>query len=228
MPEHVENFTCPPEAARLAAEGRLAECPMRRVLTSLFEESPQPAAFVDLDGRFLRVNAALCHIVEYSDSDLLTRHVADLLHPEHVRTEWEEFGKLQKGEKKHYRAFRKYITASGYSVGVLQTVYPLFLDDKERATCFVFHFSPVHNGSVERFRQLVADGLVKAGEQTASATKYGTWKSVLGVWLIENWQTVFTIIGVLVAAYLWMQNLQNDVGDIQNTMEEILKHLPTP
>lgn len=50
-------------------------------LRQIFANAPLGIATTNLDGRFLRVNQALCTALGYDEDDLLSRHLADVVHP---------------------------------------------------------------------------------------------------------------------------------------------------
>ena len=53
-----------------------------RAVRAAFEDAAVGMALVAVDGRWLRVNDALCRIVGYSRSELLTRTRQDITHPD--------------------------------------------------------------------------------------------------------------------------------------------------
>ena len=55
-----------------------------RSFRQIFEEAPIGMAIVDLDYRFVRVNAAMCELVGYSEQELTQRRTLDITFPEDV------------------------------------------------------------------------------------------------------------------------------------------------
>lgn len=51
-------------------------------LDRAFDLAPSPMALISPDGAFLRVNLALCALLGHEESDLLTRGIAELTHPD--------------------------------------------------------------------------------------------------------------------------------------------------
>lgn len=47
---------------------------------TIFEEACTGVALLNLDGRFTRVNAALCDLLGFTESDMLTKNYSDLIH----------------------------------------------------------------------------------------------------------------------------------------------------
>lgn len=68
---------------------------------------------VDAEGRFLRVNAALCAIAGYAKEELLERTVFDVTHPEDARAERAEYARLVAGEIDTYAREKRYRRKDG-------------------------------------------------------------------------------------------------------------------
>jgi diguanylate cyclase (GGDEF)-like protein/PAS domain S-box-containing protein len=106
-------------ARRRAAEA-LAEAEERFRLA--FEGAPIGIALADLDGRFLRVNDALCEITGYTEAELLAANVDLLGHADAADAEDEHVDRLMRGEIRSYRLERRIVHATGRSVWVSLSV----------------------------------------------------------------------------------------------------------
>jgi len=106
-------------ARRRAAEA-LAEAEERFRLA--FEGAPIGIALADLDGRFLRVNDALCEITGYTEAELLAANVDLLGHSDAADAEEEQFDELMRGARRSYRLERRIVHATGRSVWVSLSV----------------------------------------------------------------------------------------------------------
>ncbi|WP_049793213.1 putative bifunctional diguanylate cyclase/phosphodiesterase [Conexibacter woesei] len=106
-------------ARRRAAEA-LAEAEERFRLA--FEGAPIGIALADLDGRFLRVNDALCEITGYTEAELLAANVDLLGHSDAADAEAEHVDRLMRGEIRSYRLERRIVHATGRSVWVSLSV----------------------------------------------------------------------------------------------------------
>jgi diguanylate cyclase (GGDEF)-like protein/PAS domain S-box-containing protein len=106
-------------ARRRAAEA-LAEAEERFRLA--FEGAPIGIALADLDGRFLRVNDALCEITGYTEAELLAANVDLLGHSDAADAEQEHVDRLMRGEVRSYRLERPIVHATGRSVWVSLSV----------------------------------------------------------------------------------------------------------
>jgi PAS domain S-box-containing protein len=89
---------------------------------SAFDSAGIGMALVDLDGRWLRVNRAICEIVGYSEADLVTKTLQDLTHPEDLNLDTEEIGSLLANRQRYYQIEKRYIDIHGHTVWVRVTM----------------------------------------------------------------------------------------------------------
>jgi PAS domain S-box-containing protein len=86
---------------------------------AFFELSAVGAGEVELtEGRFLRVNDALCQMVGYSRDELLRMRFAHLTHPDDLELDREQFQRLVRGEIGDYRIEKRYIRKDGAVIWV--------------------------------------------------------------------------------------------------------------
>jgi len=97
------------EHKRAEAELRESEERFRRV----FEEGPLGLGLVGRDYRFLRVNGALCQMLDYSEDELLLKSFADITHPDDVRADIELAKALFRSEIPFNRMQKRYIKKNG-------------------------------------------------------------------------------------------------------------------
>lgn len=103
-------------AERAAAEA-LYEAHER--FEQIFQNAAISKAVVSLDGRFVKVNRALCTLTGYSESSLLTRTVQDITHPDDVDADMAQMQRLFAGDIASYEMEKRYIRADGQPVWVL-------------------------------------------------------------------------------------------------------------
>ena len=87
-----------------------------------FEHAPIGVALVSPDGRWLKVNRALCDLVGYSEAELLTRTFQDITHPEDLEVDLENVRRMIAGEIRSYQMEKRYVHARGHLVTVLLNV----------------------------------------------------------------------------------------------------------
>jgi diguanylate cyclase (GGDEF)-like protein/PAS domain S-box-containing protein len=98
----------------------LAEAELRWRLT--IDAAPIGIALVELDGHFLRVNAALCALVGYSEPDLLGLTFQDLTHPDDLDADLELLGQLLSEQIDQYTLEKRYRHAAGRYVRIRLSV----------------------------------------------------------------------------------------------------------
>ncbi|WP_163870646.1 PAS domain-containing sensor histidine kinase [Myxococcus eversor] len=86
-----------------------------------FEHAPIGMALVGLEGQFLNVNGALCHMLGYSREALGGLSFQDLTHPEDLEKDLLEVKRLLDGEQATYQLEKRYIHKQGSLVDVLLT-----------------------------------------------------------------------------------------------------------
>lgn len=111
------NFSADPAAAAQ----KLADCraeldATRRELQGLqlkfaatFEQSAVGMALVDLDGHWMEVNDALCRMVGYPRTELLTLSFQDITHPDDLAEDLVLAGQVLRGEIPNYFLEKRYI-----------------------------------------------------------------------------------------------------------------------
>src|SRR4051812_45773308 len=67
-----------------------------------FEHAPIGMALTDLDGKFTHVNRALCELVGYSQSELLSRDILAITHPDDLKQTSEKLDTLRSGKLPSY------------------------------------------------------------------------------------------------------------------------------
>ena len=105
---------------RKRIERTLQESEERFRLT--IDEAPIGMALVALDGRFVRVNRALCEIVGYSPGELTGLTFQAITHPDDLDADLALKGQLARGEIPRYQLDKRYIRKDGTIVDILLSV----------------------------------------------------------------------------------------------------------
>ncbi|MDP4144727.1 MAG: PAS domain S-box protein [Bacillota bacterium] len=84
-----------------------------------FEHAAIGIALVSLDGRWLKVNQALCSIVGYSEKELLEINFQMITHPDDLEKDLNYVGKLLRGEIKSFNMEKRYIHKKGQNIWIL-------------------------------------------------------------------------------------------------------------
>ncbi len=122
------------EGKRRAAERKLHEVHAR--FESAFANAPIGMALVDLEGRCLQVNDALCRITGHGRPALKATSLRALTHPEDVDLDVDSWRELLDGAIPSYQAEKRYRHAWGHYLWGLLTV-SLVRDDQGRAVSVI-------------------------------------------------------------------------------------------
>ncbi len=90
--------------------------------TTAFNQAPIGVAVAALDGRFLKVNYALCHLLGYSEADLLQMTFKDVTHSEDLTKNWSMLESLVDGHLDNFRIETRYVGADGSIVTAMLSV----------------------------------------------------------------------------------------------------------
>lgn len=104
---------------------------MRSAFENAFTHAPIGMALVDMAGRLLRVNDALCRITGYGADQLCARSFRDLSDPDDVDLDAHQRQEMFDGRIPTYQIEKRFQHAWGHSVWVLLSV-SLVRDDQER------------------------------------------------------------------------------------------------
>jgi diguanylate cyclase (GGDEF)-like protein/PAS domain S-box-containing protein len=88
-------------------------------LSLTIENAAIGMALVGVDGRFFRVNKALCEIVGYDPVELLTKTFQEITHPDDLEEDLELVRQLLYGEINKYKLGKRYIHKSGNVVDIM-------------------------------------------------------------------------------------------------------------
>jgi PAS domain S-box-containing protein len=83
-----------------------------------FEHSPTGLALQSLDGKWLKVNKALCDIIGYTEEELLKTTFQDITHPDDLKNDSVHLEKLINGEVESYHLEKRYIHKKGEIVWI--------------------------------------------------------------------------------------------------------------
>jgi PAS domain S-box-containing protein len=108
---------CETRAETEAANAKLRESEERFRL--MLDEAPIGMAIVALDGRFVRVNRALCQLVGYSPDELQELRFQDITHPDDLAPDLAQAERLIRREIPRMQVEKRYIRKDGGVVTVL-------------------------------------------------------------------------------------------------------------
>ncbi len=88
---------------------------------SVFEAAAIGMAIVDIDGRFVQVNKALCQLVGYTSDELLKKTFIDITHPDDLQTDLGYVKQLLDGTLSNYQLEKRYFHKDGHIIWILLT-----------------------------------------------------------------------------------------------------------
>jgi two-component system sensor histidine kinase UhpB len=126
------------------------------VLDAAFDQAVLGMALVDLEGRYLRVNPALCRLLGRSASELVGCSVLDVTDPRDIDRSRTMLADARGGGQPTYELEKRYVHADGHPVWVVLSV-ALLRDAAGTPTCFlgqVLDISERKRAETERQRLL--------------------------------------------------------------------------
>jgi PAS domain S-box-containing protein len=100
--------------------GNIADCHAN--LEAVFEHAASGMAIFDTEGRWVRVNPALCRLLGYRKEEVLGRHFCAITYPEDVEESAERFERLLRNEIGHYEFEKRYVRKDGQPLWVCLTI----------------------------------------------------------------------------------------------------------
>ncbi|MEM6841416.1 MAG: PAS domain S-box protein [Bacteroidota bacterium] len=100
------------------------------------EHSAIGLALLDPDGRWLKVNKALCDIVGYTESELLKIDFQTITHPDDLEADLDVVSRLLAGEIETYNLHKRYYHKKGHIIWILLTV-SLVRDEHNQPLYFI-------------------------------------------------------------------------------------------
>jgi diguanylate cyclase (GGDEF)-like protein/PAS domain S-box-containing protein len=121
-------------AERTGAMGALRESEEK--FRNAFESASAGIAIVALDGRWIRVNHALCEMLGYTERELLSTDFQTITHPDDLESDLASVRKLVSGSTRYYHLVKRYFHKLGHVVWVLLSA-SLVRDEHDRPLYFV-------------------------------------------------------------------------------------------
>jgi len=89
---------------------------------SAFDNAPIGMALVSPDGRFIKVNSALCELTGYSETDLLIRTFQAITHPDDLDADLGHVQDVLADRRRSYQMEKRYYHADGHIIWVTLSV----------------------------------------------------------------------------------------------------------
>jgi PAS domain S-box-containing protein len=133
------------KAKRELLERKLAEQSLReseRLLASAFENTPIGKCLVAPDGKWLKVNPALCQILGYTPEELKALTFQDITYPDDLAPDLANVRKLLAGEIESYEMEKRFFHKDGRAIWTLLSV-ALFRNERGTPVHFISHIQDI-------------------------------------------------------------------------------------
>jgi diguanylate cyclase (GGDEF)-like protein/PAS domain S-box-containing protein len=100
----------------------LASREARELFETAFSQAPIGMALIGLDGRWMKVNQAICRITGWTETELLSRTFQDITHPDDLDADLAQVQLLLSGRINGYQMEKRYLTRWGAEIWVLLSV----------------------------------------------------------------------------------------------------------
>ncbi|HXJ19321.1 MAG TPA: PAS domain S-box protein [Polyangia bacterium] len=155
----------------------------------MFDEAPIGMALTALDGRFVRVNAALCEIVGYTPGELEGTRFQDITHPDDLQSDLVVLRRLIRGDITRYHTEKRYVCKDGRIVPISLNVATL-RDPAGQPQHFITQIEDVgerRRGEQERNRiEQDQRFLAEAGSVLVSSLDYEQTLTTLGQLMVRD------------------------------------------
>jgi diguanylate cyclase (GGDEF)-like protein/PAS domain S-box-containing protein len=110
--------------------GRIVLAEAQRHLDAAFDTAPIGMAFFDTEGRYVRVNHALCELLGRRADELLGRRDSELTHPDDRQSDVDAAWRILRGEIDVWQTEKRFVRPGGEIVWAIANM--TFLRDDER------------------------------------------------------------------------------------------------
>jgi diguanylate cyclase (GGDEF)-like protein/PAS domain S-box-containing protein len=210
---------------RMRSPGRV-----QKLFENAFSNAPIGMALLDMDGRWLQVNNALCRLTGFTERDLKTKTLRSLFHPDDLEQDELLSQQLLEGKTPSYQVEQRCIHAWGHFVWVMMTV-SLVRDKKGQALYQIVQVQDISERKVlaGRLEDLVDHDFLtglfnrrhfeqELAQEIERTSRYGSPGAVLLIDL-DNFKTVNDTFGHMVGDDL--------LKGIAGTLKHRIRHTDT-
>jgi diguanylate cyclase (GGDEF)-like protein/PAS domain S-box-containing protein len=147
VPFVVEVSAAAPHAGRRLVLLRKLDAPRlieesERLLRVAFETAPIGMAFLNTAGEYLRVNPALCRLLDRSEEELRGRRDQEFTHPEHRASDVAAAWRILDGEIDTWQTEKRFLRPDGSAVWVIANM-TFLRDEQGRALTWLGQFQDI-------------------------------------------------------------------------------------
>jgi diguanylate cyclase (GGDEF)-like protein/PAS domain S-box-containing protein len=139
-------------------QAELARQEAQELFETAFSHAPIGMALIGLDGRWLKVNPAVCTITGWPEPELLRRTFQDITHPDDLEADLAQVERLLDGTITGYQIEKRYLTRTGSHIWALLSV-SLVRDPGGRPRHFISQIEDIsqRKHAEERLREAEAE-----------------------------------------------------------------------
>ena len=135
--------------------------------TKAFEHAAIGMALVSPDGKWLKVNEALCHLVGYSARELIRKTFQEITHPEDLELDLAYVRQILDGKINTFRMEKRYFRKDGQIVWIHLGV-SLVRDKENRPLYFISQIEDITEAKAAMARQIELTEKAQAAERAKS------------------------------------------------------------
>jgi PAS domain S-box-containing protein len=150
---------------------------------SAFEFAAIGKALVSVDGRWLRVNQALCRIVGYSAEEMVGKKFQAITHPEDLADDLNRLNELLQGTRTHYEMEKRYIHKAGHVIWILLSV-SLLRDERGDPLYFMSEIQDISDR--KRLQQLLNESTGREQRRLGQDLHDGLGQELTGLSLLAS------------------------------------------
>ena len=120
--------------------------------SSAFQHATTGMALVSLEGKWLKVNEAVCHLLGYSAEELGTKTFQDITHPEDLEKDLAYLRQLVAGDIEFYKMEKRYFHRDGHTVWA-QLGVSLLRDEQREPLYFISQIEDISQIKLALIRQ---------------------------------------------------------------------------
>ncbi len=140
----------------------------QELFETAFSHAPIGMALIGLDGRWLKVNRAVCTITGWPERELLQRTFQDITHPDDLEADLAQVERLLAGAIDDYQIEKRYLTRTGRHIWALLSV-SLVRDPRGRPRHFISQIEDIsrRKRAEAKLREAEAEARLQRDHATA-------------------------------------------------------------
>lgn len=162
---------------------------------SLFEGCPMGVVLISIEGKLIKVNSALCNILDFSEGELLNKDFNSFTHPKDIEPSEQMFKTLRKRSHSYVSIVKRFITKTGKIVWCEVRLMGIYNSSNNKLNFCIEWISPLPNGGNYKVEKTIGNGHTSVEVRpTISLVQF----------VLDNWKIFTPIIGGLFGGFMWI------------------------